>query len=386
MLKHVWTQLGNFLFSTQRKRRVRASMTLQATALMAMCVVLLGWLASQGLAPAQPVVWWAVFSLGGMLVMYALVRSGATEKLRDPAMTFVQILLGVTSSGIAYVLTGEARGIVPVVLALTLLFAGLNLRQWQVSACVLYAVGVYALALLLASHYQPVENPMIALLHVGVLIVTLLGCWLLGLRMAALRQHLRRQQHDLQQALAINRELAAHDALTGLLNRRSLQELLNLEQQRALRSQRRLLVALVDLDHFKNVNDTFGHNVGDSVLQTFAQVAKNKLRATDVVGRWGGEEFMVLMVESDLPVAQEAMNRLREVLANTPMPCEPPIHVTCSIGLTRHVTGESIEDTIHRADKALYVAKSNGRNRVAVLHPDSVQPAHPPLAQWLEKL
>lgn len=382
--------MSNALFSTQRKRRVRASMTLQATLLMALCVGLMLWLTRHGVAApsATPatVAWWGALSLGGMLLMYALVRSGISERWPDPALTLVQIVLGVTSSAVAYVLAGEARGIVPAMLALTLLFAGLNLQRWQLGVCVLYAVGAYAVALMLTHHERHALPSTIEQLNMGVLVVTLLGSWILGARMASLRQYLHRQRQDLQHALDENRALAAHDALTGLLNRRSLQEVLHVEQQRSLRGHSKLLVALVDLDHFKTVNDTFGHHTGDAVLQLFAQLSKRNLRATDVVGRWGGEEFLIVMVETDLPVAQEVLNRLREVLARASVPCTPDLQASCSMGLTRHAPGETVEDTIRRADKALYMAKQHGRNRVVVLHPDAVHPARPPLTPWLAQL
>lgn len=378
--------MSNALFSTQRKRRVRASMTLQATLLMALCVGLMLALTGQGAAPPMAVAWWGGLSLGGMLAMYALVRSGLSERCADPALTLVQIVLGVTSSAAAYVLAGEARGIVPAVLALTLLFAGLNLRHWQLAVCVLYACGVYAIAWWLIYHDAQPMPAAVAQLHMGTLVVTLLGSWMLGARMASLRQYLHRQRQDLQYALNVNRELAAHDALTGLLNRRSLQEVLHVEQQRCQRGHSQLLVALVDLDHFKTVNDSLGHHTGDAVLQLFAQLSKRNLRATDVLGRWGGEEFMVLMVETELPVAQAVLNRVREILASTPIPHPLGQPVTCSVGLTRHVPGEAIEETICRADKALYTAKHHGRNRVVVLHPDAAQPARPPLASWLAQL
>lgn len=364
-----WALLGHVLYSTRRQRRAGASMSLQATGLMVLCVSVLLWLALHGVAPLRPVLVWGAVSVGGMLTMYALVRSGCTEHWRDPAMTLVQILWGVTSSAVAYVLAGEAKGLVPSVLCMTLLFAGLNLARWQVVVTVLYAWMVYGVALLVSAwHVHPLAAPL-EVAHFAALCISVLGSLVLGLRLSTLRARLRRQRRELREALDENRELASRDPLTGLVNRRAMLALLQLELARSLRKpEQPMIVAQIDLDHFKQVNDTYGHAVGDLALQTFAAVARNSLRASDVLSRWGGEEFVLLMVDTDLTAAHEALNRLRSALAATPIPgVTPTLHVTASIGLTRYQPEEPLEDTLARADRALYQAKRSGRNRVVVL-------------------
>lgn len=169
-------------------------------------------------------------------------------------------------------------------------------------------------------------------------------------------------------------ELAARattDALTGLKNRRAASEALTAEIERARRYERPLAVALFDLDHFKRINDDFGHEVGDNVLRAFARVLEKTARTTDVVGRWGGEEFLVILHEADLDAAAIFAERVRvglseaapltEILEDRPAAVRP---VTCSVGVTDLQPGDDADAFVRRADAALYDAKRDGRDRV----------------------
>jgi diguanylate cyclase len=163
-------------------------------------------------------------------------------------------------------------------------------------------------------------------------------------------------------------ELATRDELTGLVNRRHMSSLLERERQRCVRSGRGFSVAMIDIDHFKAVNDHYGHTVGDEVLRTFAHHAPQALRGTDTVSRWGGEEFVLLLPEASLSSARIGIERLRGRVAATPMAhlSAVPIRITVSAGLTEHIAGESVTQTLERADRALYEAKTQGRNRTVV--------------------
>ena len=155
-----------------------------------------------------------------------------------------------------------------------------------------------------------------------------------------------------------------HDARRGRFNRQHMQHLLERECGRHRRSAVAFCVALVDLDHFKRINDGYGHRVGDEALAGFAAAAREVLRETDVLARWGGEEFLVLLPESE-PVASGllALDRLREALAARCLcPAAPQLQVTFSAGVAEYRPGEAIEQTLARADQALYAAKAAGRN------------------------
>lgn len=325
------------------------------------------WLGYTGVGPWMAIVWWAAMAVGGMVVMAAMVRLGHTAHWRDPALTFQQILWAITASAVAYVLAGDARGCVPGLLAVTMLFAALNLRAKQIVAVSLYALGVFAIAVLFALQRDDPFRMAIEVAYAAVLVLMLTGCMLLSLRLYQLRGRLRRQRQELAAALEENRELASRDALTGLINRRHMLELLQLEQRRCQRGQRTMLLAQMDIDHFKSINDTYGHGVGDLALQAFAEVVRDNIRSADLLARWGGEEFVLLLSDTDLDGALLTLNRVRLAVQRKVIHSAlPGLRMTVSIGLAEHAAGESLEATLERADQALYRAKHAGRNRVTV--------------------
>lgn len=160
-------------------------------------------------------------------------------------------------------------------------------------------------------------------------------------------------------------ELAATDQLTGLANRRRFFEWLEEEVQRAERFGRPLCAAMVDVDHFKNVNDTYGHGVGDLVLAAVGRILREGLRAVDLVARVGGEEFAILLPETDAEVAVRILDRIRKAVAAQEMVTdEASLSVTVSCGVAARQTGELGDALLFRADAALYTAKAAGRNQV----------------------
>jgi diguanylate cyclase (GGDEF)-like protein len=169
---------------------------------------------------------------------------------------------------------------------------------------------------------------------------------------------------DLQLREEQVRALSLTDQLTGIANRRKLDETVNLEIDRVRRFGGRLALAMVDIDHFKRINDEFSHQVGDAVLAAVAAVIRSQTRKTDLPSRYGGEEFAILMPETSLATAVVYAERIREMLeASTISPLPWP--VTASFGVAEFMAGESAESLFRRADLALYQAKRNGRNRVA---------------------
>jgi len=175
-----------------------------------------------------------------------------------------------------------------------------------------------------------------------------------------------------EQARFALEELANKDALTGLTNRRHFQLLANAEVLRAQRYLRPVTVGMADLDNFKNLNDTYGHAAGDAVLRAFAQLMRESFRQSDLIGRYGGEEFAFLFPESTLAEAYILAERLRQRCADrdVTLPDGRLVRVTMSIGLA-DASASSLEVSLNRADDALYEAKRNGRNRV-VLAPGPV--------------
>ncbi len=176
-------------------------------------------------------------------------------------------------------------------------------------------------------------------------------------------------QHDLIRARENMRFHATHDALTGIWNRVTILESLHRELERASRSQSTTGILLLDLDHFKQVNDTYGHLTGDLVLKEVAQRINQAIRSYDLVARYGGEEFLIVLPGCDKDQIQECAERVRSAIASSPVIAySSNISVTASIGAAVAIAGAATEtDILTAADVALYQAKNSGRNR-AVLH------------------
>ncbi len=185
-----------------------------------------------------------------------------------------------------------------------------------------------------------------------VLIASALVWWQLRQQFTIAAQ-LRLQHHQLEY-------LSYHDQLTGLYNRYFIEEFAEKEIAHAERYKEDLSMLMFDLDHFKTINDTWGHPIGDQVLKKTAELIKSFTRKADVLGRIGGEEFMLLLPQTDLPAAATAAEKIRKELATTPMPDIGTI--TVSIGAAVYKSGESFLHWYNRADNALYRAKTAGRN------------------------
>jgi diguanylate cyclase (GGDEF)-like protein len=167
-----------------------------------------------------------------------------------------------------------------------------------------------------------------------------------------------------QKAEAKLEYLATIDPLTSIFNRRKFNEILSYELKRNERHNKGLALILCDLDNFKNINDSFGHDAGDKVLTNFTKMITGAIRKSDVFARWGGEEFVLLLPETSLETATQIAGKLR-LLTETNMISQVGI-ITASFGVTQHQTENNEKDLITRADLALYKAKDNGRNRVEV--------------------
>lgn len=160
-------------------------------------------------------------------------------------------------------------------------------------------------------------------------------------------------------------QLSTLDPLTGLSNRRYFAHIFHDECARSLRRHEAMSLLFLDLDHFKRVNDDYGHHFGDLALQATAGCLKNQCRPYDTIVRWGGEEFVILLRDNDEQAAQHFAERIRQAVQRGVDPALP-FHLTISIGLAQYQENDSLQDLIDRADKALYHAKQTGRNKVVL--------------------
>lgn len=178
-----------------------------------------------------------------------------------------------------------------------------------------------------------------------------------------------------------HKRLAMFDPLTGLMNRRSFVERLKVELARASRYGFAFSLILLDIDHFKTINDTYGHSAGDQVLAAMGELLREGLRTCDLSGRWGGEEFVLALPNTDAEGAETPAERIRRQIEDFhPVHQSTSISVTASLGLTEYIPGEPLERLVDRADRAMYEAKARGRNRVVAVRcaPTSTSQAAPP--------
>lgn len=168
-----------------------------------------------------------------------------------------------------------------------------------------------------------------------------------------------RHQHELE-------KIANIDGLTGLYNRRWMNEFFKRQINRAKSDKKPLVLMLVDLDHFKKVNDQYGHVVGDEVLSSVASVLPHQFRPTDLLARFGGEEFAMILPNTDLEQATQIAERVRIAIESTRVEFYPDIQLTLSLGVASLLPNDDMNSLLARADRALYQAKKNGRNRVEI--------------------
>lgn len=175
-----------------------------------------------------------------------------------------------------------------------------------------------------------------------------------------------RYQNSLRELSEALKDAALRDPLTGLGNRRFLMERIKEETERARRKRMPYSLAILDVDHFKLVNDQFGHEAGDTALTRIAQAIQDAIREYDLCGRWGGEEFLIMLPETPLEFAQQVAERVRQNIEALSFDFleQGSAHITASLGMAQHSPGEAYSETLNRADTALLRAKSAGRNRI----------------------
>ena len=186
----------------------------------------------------------------------------------------------------------------------------------------------------------------------------------LAAEISDIRVQVSERNEELGEIVERIQDMAIKDELTGLYNRRHALERLYKIREMAERGAFDFVIAYVDLDHFKDVNDDYGHQVGDDVLRAFARTVQKQVTGRDFCARLGGEEFLVVLVKTDLNSAESLAQDLRRKLSQARIDSAPDLRVTASMGLARFQAGESLDVLLARADDALYEAKASGRDRV----------------------
>ena len=350
-----------------RDQRTRTLWIGAAGASYALDTVFLALFGAAGTVPFLLCAWYALGALLINGIFYAAVASGWSQRLADPGLVAWQSLAGLAMQigvvahapqiawpWLANLFTVFAFGMIwiPVAASVALWAAGALL-----SGAFLYLfAGRVGMAL--GTPGELVLSWLFFSLVLG-------RCVFLSVYSAGMRARLAESRRRLAESMEQVQQLVSHDELTKTLNRRALMARLEQERARAERTGQAFGVALLDLDRFKAVNDTHGHAAGDAVLREFARTVHDTMRETDVFGRYGGEEFMMILTTTAPGSAEEALERVRAaVQARDWSGIAPGLPVTVSAGVTGWRRGESVAQTLNRADGALYEAKRAGRNQV----------------------
>lgn len=311
--------------------------------------------------------WSLLTALGGVGFITA-IRSGWSERFADPSLTVAQMVYAISCCALAYGIAGSLRGAIFPLLMVVMMFGMFSLKIRHVMMVCAYAVLAMGLSMALLVAWRPdTTTPLVEAGHLLMLALMMPAVALLAQRLHRMRGRLQDQRRELTEALDRIQYLATRDSLTGLMNRRHVTELIEREVQRRRRFGARLSVAMFDLDHFKHINDRYGHGCGDEVLRAFADEAQRTIRGCDALARWGGEEFLLLMPETGLEDARVGAERVRAMLERHVITKHGErVPVTLSSGVAELGKTETIESLVERADQALYLAKSHGRNRVEI--------------------
>jgi diguanylate cyclase (GGDEF)-like protein len=296
-----------------------------------------------------------------------LSESGFNERFKDHYLVAPQSITGMIIM-LAFTYIAPEVGVM-FLCTLFVVFAFSSLRSTPWQTAVIWTAMALGLAVLFLLTDKPISMPHETYLErfatMTVFILTIGRCMFIGIFSSAMRESLYKSGLALKEANKRIEELAELDDLTGSFNRRCIMLSLNDEIARAHRTKAPCSVALIDLDWFKRINDTYGHPTGDEVLKTFAITVFANIRAVDRFGRYGGEEFLLVLPDTPHDVAARLLDRLRAIIAELDWSAfSSGMQVTVSAGIVTLKTGETADAVLARADSALYKAKEQGRNRI----------------------
>jgi len=361
--------VGLKLTAKVRSRRARQRRQIQgmiASSYLLDGVILLLY-AEAGTVPLNIGAAYVATGLVSVVLYLALSETGFTERFKDHYFVVPQLFVG-TAIMLAFTYLAPEVG----VMFLCTLFLVVNfgsLRSTPAQTAVVWTmmtVGVAALFLLTNKPLgMPHANHLERFATMLVFVLTIGRCMFLGIFSSSMRQSLYKSGLKLKEAYRRIEELAELDELTGSFNRRSIMRMLEEEIARSHRLNAPCTVALIDLDFFKRINDLYGHPTGDEVLRTFAITAFANIRSVDRFGRYGGEEFMLILPDTDETSAVQMLDRLRGIIAELDWSAfSSGMRVTISAGVAMLRANEISDTLLARADGALYASKARGRNRI----------------------
>jgi diguanylate cyclase (GGDEF)-like protein len=345
----------------QALRLKRYLMAASTSLLAAAALFICHWL---GLLPLKTAVGGAALIGFFVVAFWGVFRSGLNLRFRDPSLTAEMILAAVLVLAYLMVHAAPARSALSLFYPVALLFGALRLGTVRLLALAGVAFAAHA-TVMASTGALAGRGAAETWMQLATLAIVLPWFAVMGGYVNKLRHRLSDSNRQLKEAADRAEEIAMRDVLTGAYNRRHLLDVLRREISRAQRVGAPLAVCLMDIDHFKRINDNWGHAAGDAVLRHFATLASAGLRAVDVFGRFGGEEFLLILPDTDARGAVAVAERIRASAEQGAFPGVPPGHqVTVTIGVAGRNREETGDALLARADLALYRGKDAGRNRV----------------------
>lgn len=308
------------------------------------------------------------------IVQYVILRTGYNKRFKDPSLTVPQMMVGLFFGLVVAYYADAARGAMLLVFIAIFIFGMFRLQVRQFMYLAIFVVIMYAGVIFALVRFKPGQiNLTVELLALTVLGAVLIWFSFIGGYINRLRESVIKANNELSRAMGTIAELAIHDDLTQVYNRRHFFTVLQREKSLCDRGQSAFSLCMIDLDHFKRINDTYGHMMGDVVLKAIAQCIQNNIRDVDYIARYGGEEFALVLAYPSLQDSLMCAERIRRLCGDLIFAGLPgSLRVTISLGVARYDLDESIDELIRRADAALYRAKAAGRNCVECLAARSV--------------
>lgn len=328
-------------------------------------LTLLALTGDQGPLSSPQVAFLYLYCITGIVGFYAVIRAGFTAGFKDPGLTILQAWFYVLAIAIAFFVSPIARSVCLELLLVLAVFYMRRLTRSQIRALTWGAAILMVLALLVLRLQQGLQfDTPTEVLNVAMVAVMLPILSAAALDMQRLRRARIMQYREITKVQKQLQELVTVDAQTSLFNRRHMLSLLEEEGKRQARSEQALCVAVIDLDHFKRVNEHFGNPIGDAVLRSFAGVLSQVLRNTDIASRWSGQQFLILMPNTDTDQAMQAMERLRYSVAHHNWTVlAPDLKISFTAGVCQHRRGGDVTLTVERAILALQAGKAAGYGR-----------------------